>query len=65
MINKYFDEPIEENDLFYICFLIEKVSRHLHQRNQYVVNKLGYVSQMSYIAKIQIRLFIMSSKNMN
>ena len=42
MINKYFDEPIEENDLFYICFLIEKVSRHLHQRNQYVVNQLGY-----------------------
>ena len=42
MINKYFDEPIEENDLFYICFLIEKVSRHLDQRNQYVVNKLGY-----------------------
>lgn len=30
MINKYFDEPIVENDLFYICFLIEKVSRHLH-----------------------------------
>lgn len=42
MINKYFDEPIVENDLFYICFLIEKVSRHLHQRNAYVVNKLGY-----------------------
>ena len=42
MMNKYFNEPIEENDLFYICFLIEKVSRHLHQRNSYVVNKLGY-----------------------
>lgn len=42
MINKYFDEPIVENDLFYTCFLIEKVSRHLHQRNAYVVNKLGY-----------------------
>lgn len=25
-----------------ICFLIEKVSRHIHQRNAYVVNKLGY-----------------------
>lgn len=25
-----------------ICFLIEKVSRHIHQRNSYVVNKLGY-----------------------
>lgn len=24
MINKYFDEPIVENDLFYICFLFEK-----------------------------------------
>lgn len=44
MINKYFNEPIVENDLFYICFLIEKVSRHLHQRNSYVVNKLGYDS---------------------
>lgn len=42
MINKYFDEPIVENDLFFICFLIEKVSRHIHQRNAYVVNKLGY-----------------------
>ena len=42
MINKYFNEPIVENDLFYICFLIEKVSRYLHQRNAYVVNKLGY-----------------------
>lgn len=42
MINKYFDEPIVENDLFFICFLIEKVSRHTHQRNAYVVNKLGY-----------------------
>ena len=25
-----------------MCLLIEKVSRHLHQRNSYVVNKLGY-----------------------
>lgn len=25
-----------------ICFLIEKVSRHIYQRNAYVVNKLGY-----------------------
>ena len=37
-----YDEPIVENDLFHICFLIEKVSRHIHQRNAYVVNKLGY-----------------------
>ena len=42
MRNKYFDEPITENDLFYVCYMIEKTSRFLHQRNQYVVNQLGY-----------------------
>lgn len=41
MINKYFDELVTENDLFYVCFIIEKTSRFLHQRNQYVVNQLG------------------------
>ena len=42
MRNKYFDELVTENDLFYVCFMIEKTSRYLHQRNQYVVNQLGY-----------------------
>ena len=42
MRNKYFDELVTENDLFYVCFMIEKTSRFLHQRNQYVVNQLGY-----------------------
>ena len=44
MRNKYFDELVTENDLFYVCFIIEKTSRFLHQRNQYVVNQLGYDS---------------------
>ena len=34
MRNKYFDELVTENDLFYVCFMIEKTSRFLHQRNQ-------------------------------
>ena len=42
MRNKYFDELVTENDLFYVCYMIEKTSRFLHQRNQYVVNQLGY-----------------------
>lgn len=43
MTNKYFeDEEIVENDLFYICYMIEKVARKLHQRNKYVVNTIGY-----------------------
>ncbi len=43
MINKYFqDEEIVENDLFYVCYMIERVARKLHRHNKYVVNAIGY-----------------------
>ena len=42
MINKYFeDEEIQENDLLFICFMIEKIARNIHQKNKYVVNTIG------------------------
>ncbi|MBQ7431943.1 MAG: hypothetical protein IJV50_00515 [Lachnospiraceae bacterium] len=42
MINKYFpDETIQKNDLYFICYMIERVARRLHQRNRYVVNNIG------------------------
>lgn len=42
MKNIYFpDEDITENDLYFVCYMIERVARHLHQRNSYVVNSLG------------------------
>ena len=42
MINKYFqDEQIEINDLFFMCYMIERVARKIHQHNNYVVNKIG------------------------
>ncbi len=42
MKNKYFpDEDIEEDDLYFICYMIERVARHIHQRNRYVVNTIG------------------------
>ncbi len=42
MKNKYFpDEEINEDDLFFICHMIERVARRLHQRNKYVVNTLA------------------------
>ena len=42
MKNKYFsDEEITFDDLYFICYMIERVSRKLKQRNMYVVNKLG------------------------
>lgn len=42
MKNKYFpDEDITTNDLYFLCYMIERVARNIHQRNQYVVEKIG------------------------
>ena len=42
MKNKYFpDEEITLDDLYFICYMIERVARHLKQRNKYVVNTIG------------------------
>ena len=42
MTNIYFpDEEINKDDVYFICYMIERVSRKLHQRNRYVVNKIG------------------------
>ena len=43
MKNIYFpDENITENDLFFVCSMIERVARHIKQRNKYVGNRIGY-----------------------
>jgi hypothetical protein len=42
MKNKYFpDEEREVNDLYFVCYMIERVARHIHQKNKYVVNTIG------------------------
>jgi len=42
MKNKYFpDEEIEADDLYFVCYMIERVARHIHQKNKYVVNTIG------------------------
>lgn len=42
MKNKYFpDEQITFNDLYFVCYMIERVARKIHQRNRYVVEILG------------------------
>lgn len=42
MTNIYFqDEEITTNDLYFICYMIERVARKLHQKNRYVVNAVG------------------------
>lgn len=42
MKNIYFsDEEVTENDLYFICYMVERVARKLHQRNRYVANTIG------------------------
>ena len=42
MTNIYFpDEEIKKNDVYFICYMIERVARKLHQRNKYVVYEIG------------------------
>ena len=42
MKNKYFpDDDIKIDDLYFICYMIERVARHIKQKNKYVVNTIG------------------------
>lgn len=42
LTNKYFpDEDIKKNDLYFICYMIERIARKLHQKNSYIVNSIG------------------------
>lgn len=41
MTNRYFEEEeIQKDDLYFICYMIERVARRIHQRNSYVVNAI-------------------------
>lgn len=41
MRNKFFpEEQITENDLYFLCYMIERVARKLHQKNKYIVNSI-------------------------
>lgn len=43
MKNVYFpDEEVAVNDLYFVCYMIERVARQLKQPNKYVVNKMGH-----------------------
>ena len=41
MTNIFFEEEVTENDLFFLCYMIERIARKLHQKNNYVVNKIS------------------------
>ena len=42
MTNIYFpDEEVTVNDLYFVCYMVERIARQLKQSNKYVVNTLG------------------------
>lgn len=41
MTNVFFQEEITENDLYFLCYMIERVARKLQQKNSYVVNHIS------------------------
>lgn len=42
MRNQFFpEEEITVNDLYFICYMTERVARKLKQKNKYVVNAIG------------------------
>ncbi len=41
MFNKYFpDEEITKDDLYFICYMIERVARKTHNTNQFIVTQI-------------------------
>lgn len=42
MLNVYFpEEEIKKDDLYFVCYMIERVARRLKRRNRYVVDMIG------------------------
>ena len=51
MINIFFeDEEVAENDLYFLCYMIERLGRRLHQRNKYIVNKIPKEEWVRFIS---------------
>ena len=36
------DEQVSTDDLYFVCYMIERVARQLKQPNKYVANKMGH-----------------------
>lgn len=42
MNNIYFpEEKIQKDDVYFVCYMVERVARRIHQKNRYVVNQIG------------------------
>ena len=43
MTNVFFpNEQVKTDDLYFVCYMVERIARQLKQPNKYVVNMLGH-----------------------
>lgn len=55
MTNKFFEEEtITKNDLFFICYMVERVARNIHQPNAYVIDTIGYENLVREISLAEV-----------
>ncbi|MBD5466100.1 MAG: hypothetical protein HDR22_09870 [Lachnospiraceae bacterium] len=55
MTNKFFEEEtITKNDLFFICYMVERVARKIHQSNAYVIDAIGYENLVREISLAEV-----------
>lgn len=55
MTNEFFkDEIITKNDLFFICYMVERVARCIHQPNAYVIDTIGYENLVREISLAEV-----------
>lgn len=55
MRNIFFeDEIVTEDDLYFLCYMIERVARKIHQKNSYVVNHISKEEWMRLISLANI-----------
>ncbi len=38
----FMDEKVTEDDLFFLCYMIERIGRRILQKSQYIINKIPY-----------------------
>ena len=56
MTNVYFpDEQISKDDLYFVCYMIERIARQLKQPNKYVVNMIGHDELAKKLSLADIR----------
>lgn len=45
------EETVTQNDLYFLCYMIERIARKIHQRNRYVVD---HISRQEWLRLISL-----------